>query len=171
MAFANTATGPSIYIAYTVALQCRSRSRDSDSITLDFRLQTRFDGLRLRASGFGFQTRFDGLRLRTSGFGLDSTGSGFRLWTRLQRASGFGLWASDSIAAGFRLWARLQQALGSRLWMGLHWTSDLIATDFCPVRCKLPAFFLTFDLTVYHTCAHWHVLVFADQASFPAVEQ
>ena len=44
----------------TVALQCRSRSLDSDSITLDFGLRTLFDGLRLWAS--------------------DSIAAGFRLW-------------------------------------------------------------------------------------------
>ena len=160
-----------------MALQCRSRSRDSDSITLDFGLRTRFDGLRLRtsdsirraqASGFGLRSWFwaygfglhcfglrasDSIRrAQASGFGLDSTGSGFGLRTPDSIAAGFRLWASgfgfgfglrasDSIAAGFRLWARLQQALGSRLRMGLHWTSDLIATNFCPVCCKLPAFF------------------------------
>ena len=48
----------------TVALQCRSRSRDSDSITLDFGLWTRFDGLRLRVS--------DSIRqAQASSFGLD----------------------------------------------------------------------------------------------------
>lgn len=55
----------------TVAMQCRSCSRYSDSIT-------RFAG-----SGFGLQTldSIRGFRLRTSGFGLDSTGSGFGLRT------------------------------------------------------------------------------------------
>ena len=51
----------------TVALQCRSRSRDSDSITLDFGLRTRFDGLRLQASGFGL----DCSGLQAVGFRLD----------------------------------------------------------------------------------------------------
>ena len=115
----------------TVALQCRSRSRDSDSITLDFGLQTRFAGLRLRASGFR----------------LDSPGSGFGLRTRLQRASGCGLDCS-------RLWALDfgWDCIGLQIW--LQRTSVQCIVNF-------PPFFFTFDLTVYHTCAHWHVLVFA----------
>ena len=52
----------------TVALQWRSHSQNSDSITLDFGLRIQFDGLRLWAS--------------------DSIAVGFKLWARLHQALG-----------------------------------------------------------------------------------